>query len=59
MEPRAATPELGTTAEPADGPEKERTIAEVLELLAQAIVQEIKGDSADDGPIPEGNEPYA
>lgn len=45
------------TADP-DGAEQEAVIAEVVDLLAKALLLAVQGDRDLDGSFPSGNEPY-
>ena len=40
-----------------NGTDPDIVIAEILDLLAQALIADLKGDTADIGRVPEGNEP--
>jgi len=50
-------PAPAPTPVPPNGPEADAVIAEILELLAEAIVADIKEDNADFGCVPSGKEP--
>ena len=54
---RADEPTSAESRTPTNGPAEAAIVAEVLELLAQAIVADVNGRCDDDGCVPPGKEP--